>query len=126
MKDLNDAIADVLRFGIVLSSVVIVAGLGLMLAAPPSGVPGSLQQMLATNFGGPTLDASSLILGVARGDALSVLEIGTLILLATPLARVVASVFLFRKQGDMLYVGITLLVLGMLLVAIFGIGPTEA
>jgi uncharacterized membrane protein len=33
---------------------------------------------------------------------------------------------LFRKQGDMLYVGITLLVLGMLLVAIFGIGPTEA
>lgn len=126
MRDLNDTISNVLRIGVVLSSVVIVAGLVLMLAAPPSGVPESLQLMLSSNFGTPTLDAASLLGGIASGSALSVLEVGTLILLATPLARVVASVVLFREERDTLYVGVTLLVLGMLLVAMFVVGPAEA
>jgi uncharacterized membrane protein len=126
LKDLNGAIASVLSVGVVLSSLVIVAGLGLMVAAPPPGVPGSLQQVLASNFGTPTLTPATLVGGVARGDALSILELGTLILLATPLARVAASVVLFLNERDLLYVGVTLLVLGMLLAAIFVIGPMEA
>ena len=126
MKDMNDAIANVLRFGVVVSSLVIVLGLGLTVAAPPPGIPGSLQQMLASKFGAPTLDPASLLRGIASGDPLSILELGTLILLATPIARVVASIALFLRERDMLYVGVTVLVLGMLLVAIFVIGPAEA
>ena len=52
---LNDAIGKVLRYGVVLSSVVLAAGLALMLLAPPPGAPESLQGTIAANFGGPTL-----------------------------------------------------------------------
>jgi uncharacterized membrane protein len=126
LKDLNGAIANVLRIGVVLSTLVIAAGLGLMAASPPPGVPVTLQQMLASNFGAPTVAPATLLGGLAGGNALSVLELGTLILLVTPLARVVASVALFLRERDSLYVCVTLLVLGMLLLGIFGVGSLEA
>lgn len=42
------------------------------------------------------------------------IELGLLLLIATPIARVALSVILFARQRDWLYVGITLLVLGLL------------
>jgi len=125
-NELNETIGNVLRYGVVLSSVVVATGLVLMLLALPPGAPASLQGMLASNFGLPTLSPSKLLGGIAAGNSVSILELGTLILLATPLARVVASVLLFMKERDALYVGITLLVLVMLLFAIFVVGPLEA
>ena len=124
--ELNDTIGDVLRYGVALSSAFVLLGLVLMLLAPPPGVPDSLQGMLATGFGGPTLSLASLLGGIAGGNPVSILELGTLILVTTPLVRVAASVLLFLKEKDMLYVGITLLVLSMLLFAVFVLGPMEA
>jgi uncharacterized membrane protein len=124
--DLNDAIARILRYGVVLSSAVVAAGLALMLLAPPPGTPATLQGTLAANFGRPTLNPSVLLSGIGHGDPVSVLQLGMLILIATPIARVAASVLLFLRERDMLYVGITLLVLGMLLLGVFVVGPLEA
>jgi uncharacterized membrane protein len=42
------------------------------------------------------------------------IELGLLLLIATPIARVALSVILFARQRDWLYVGITLLVLSLL------------
>lgn len=123
---LNETIGKVLRYGVVLSSVVVTVGLVLMLSAPPPGAPTSLEGMLQSRFGLPTLSPSLLLRGIASGNSVSILELGTLILLATPLARVVTSVVLFLRVRDGLYVRITLLVLAMLLFAIFVIGPLEA
>jgi uncharacterized membrane protein len=97
-----------------------------MLLSPPTGFPATLQDALAANFGRPTLNPSSLLAGIGRGSGVSVLQLGMLILIATPITRVAASVLLFLRERDMLYVGITLLVLGMLLLALFVIGPLEA
>ena len=124
--DLNDAIGKVLRYGVVLSSMVVAVGLVLMLSAPPPGTPATLQATLAANFGRPTLSPSALLTGIARGSAVGVLQLGMLILIATPITRVAASVLLFLSERDMLYVGVTLLVLGMLLLALFVLGPLEA
>jgi uncharacterized membrane protein len=124
--DLNDAIGSILRYGVVLSSAVVAAGLALMLLAPPPGTPATLQATLAANFGRPTLSPSVLLAGVGHGDPVSVLQLGMLILIATPITRVAASVLLFLRERDMLYVGITLLVLGMLLLGLFVVGPLEA
>jgi len=124
--DLNDVIGKILRYGIVLSSAVLGAGLVLLLLAPPPGAPGTLQGTIAANFGGPTLSPSALLSGIAHGDAVSILQLGTLVLLATPLVRVAASVLIFLREKDMLYAGITFLVLSMLLFAIFVVGPLEA
>ncbi|MGH9918295.1 MAG: DUF1634 domain-containing protein [Nitrososphaerales archaeon] len=124
--DLNDAVGKILRYGVALSSVVVAVGLALMLLAPPSGTPGTLQVALTSNFGRPTLSPTALAAGVARGSAVDVLQLGLLFLIATPVTRVAASVLLFLREKDMLYVGVTLLVLLMLLFALFVIGPLEA
>ena len=123
---LNDTIGNILRTGVVLSSAVIAIGLVLTLVAPPPGMPETLQGTITANFGGPTMSHTALLTGIAQGSAVSVLQLGTLILLATPIVRVAASALLFFREKDMLYVGVTLLVLGMLLFAIFVIGPLEA
>ncbi|HVB95445.1 MAG TPA: DUF1634 domain-containing protein [Nitrososphaerales archaeon] len=124
--DINDTIGKILRYGVAMSSAVVAAGLVLMLLVPSPGTPGTLQGTIAANFGGPTLSLSALMAGVARGNAVSVLQAGILLLIATPITRVAASVLLFLRERDMLYVGVTLLVLGMLLFALFVVGPLEA
>jgi uncharacterized membrane protein len=123
---LSQAIGKVLRYGVVLSSAVTAAGLAQLLLAPPSGSPVSVQGILDANFGRPTFNPTELIAGTAAGNPISLLQLGALILLATPLVRVAASVLLFLRDGDLLYVGITLLVLATLLVAIFVVGPMQA
>jgi len=42
------------------------------------------------------------------------IELGLLLLIATPIARVALSVILFARQRDWLYVGVTLMVLALL------------
>lgn len=56
-----------------------------------------------------------------RGQGL--IQLGLLVLIATPVARVVFSVLAFLYQRDWLYVGVTLLVLGLLLFGLFGGHP---
>lgn len=123
---LNETIGRILQVGIILSASLIAIGLVLMVAAPPSGAPATLQGALSSRFGGSNLGTSAWLSGVSRGGGLSFLQLGTLVLLATPLVRVGASVLLFLRVGDTLYVGVTLLVLVMLLLAIVVIGPAEA
>lgn len=48
-------------------------------------------------------------------------QAGLLVLLATPVLRVMASVVAFALEGDRLYVAITVGVLAILLLSIFGL-----
>jgi uncharacterized membrane protein len=125
-RELNDTIGAILRYGVALSSAVIVVGLILTVVAPPQGAPATLQGALVANYGRPALSVPALIAEVRGGNPVGVLELGTLILLATPVTRVAASVVLFLEERDGLYVAVTLLVLSMLLLALFVVGPAEA
>ena len=49
----------------------------------------------------------------------SVIQLGLLVLIATPILRVAFSAYAFIRQGDFTYVLITLLVLAMLLYSFF-------
>lgn len=58
-------------------------------------------------------------------DALSfhsrgLIQLGLLLLIATPVARVAFSIYAFLRQGDRTYVVVTLLVLTILLYSLFG------
>jgi uncharacterized membrane protein len=53
-----------------------------------------------------------------RGRGL--IQLGLLVLIATPVARVVFSVFAFLRQRDWTYVVVTLIVLGLLCYSLFG------
>jgi uncharacterized membrane protein len=55
--------------------------------------------------------------GLGHGDPLAILALGLIVLLLTPVARVLISIFAFARERDWLYVGITALVLLILLVS---------
>jgi uncharacterized membrane protein len=55
----------------------------------------------------------------AHGDPRGIIAFGILLLMATPVARVVFSVWAFARERDRLYVGITLVVLALLLYSLF-------
>jgi uncharacterized membrane protein len=48
------------------------------------------------------------------------IQLGLLLLIATPVARVIFSVFGFARERDRMYVGFTLIVLVVLLYSLFG------
>jgi uncharacterized membrane protein len=48
------------------------------------------------------------------------MQLGLLLLIATPIVRVIFSVFAFAIEGDRMYVLFTLIVLAVLLYSLFG------
>lgn len=58
--------------------------------------------------------------GIAAGRGRSLIQAGLLVLIATPVARVVFSLVAFTRQRDWIYVTITLIVLAVLLFSFFG------
>jgi uncharacterized membrane protein len=53
----------------------------------------------------------------------AIIQLGLLLLIATPVARVVFSVVAFARERDFLFVGFTLIVLAVLLVSLFVVRP---
>lgn len=49
-----------------------------------------------------------------------IIQLGLMVLIMTPIARVIFSVFAFLKEKDYLYVTVNLIVLGFLLFSLFG------
>ncbi|MCI0548769.1 MAG: DUF1634 domain-containing protein [Candidatus Rokubacteria bacterium] len=61
--------------------------------------------------------------GAAAGDGRAIMQLGILILLATPVARVALSVVAFIRQRDPTYVIVTCVVLAVLLSSMLGSRP---
>lgn len=119
-------ISSLLKYGVIASTAIIALGVVLTFAHPPSSFPDSFQQLVSTNYGAPQGGLSGLASGLEAGDSGSVLMLGLLVLLATPVVRVAASAVLFAAGRDKTYVVITLLVLSVLLLSTFYVGPLEA
>jgi uncharacterized membrane protein len=109
--------ATLLRAGVLLAAAVVVAGGAVYLWRHGSEHPG-----LATFHDVPgQLKHPALIWrGVLDGRGRGLIQFGLLLLIATPVARVVFSVFAFEQQRDWTYVGITLVVLAVLLFSLAG------
>jgi uncharacterized membrane protein len=56
----------------------------------------------------------------SSGDGLGIMQLGLLLLIATPVARVAFSLAAFAVQRDRLYVVVTLVVLGVLTFSVVG------
>ena len=107
-QQLETSISRMLRVGVSLSALVVFCGGLLYLRAgrTPSSAYHTFSPDLASlrNLRG-TLDGSVHL------DAASVIQIGLLLLIATPIARVAFCVVGFARQRDLLYVGISFAVL---------------
>jgi uncharacterized membrane protein len=124
--DMNVVISDILRYGVAISTILVAAGVALLFLATPQQFPDSIQQLVTTNYGKPTLDLTTLLVGVVSVNPVYMIEMGLIVLLATPVARVAASVVMFAIEKDKLYVAVTLFVLIVLLFGLFVVGPVEA
>lgn len=108
-------ISAVLIVGVAVSATLIGAGFAAALAV---GWQGSLLGTAPTTTAATT-DFSNLPGRLAALEPAAVVQLGLLVLLATPVTRVAASVLGFALEGDRLYTAITLAVLLILLTSIF-------
>lgn len=107
-------VSTVLVIGVTMSAVLIGAG---FLAALAVGWQGSL--LGAATSSASTTDFSNLPIRLSALEPAAITQLGLIALLATPVARVAASVIGFALEGDRLYATITLAVLLILLTSIF-------
>ena len=112
-------IGSLLRSGVILAAAVVLIGAVLFLVRHGHeipdyktfhGEPGSLKTL------------TGIFHGVAALSARAIIQLGLLVLIATPVARVVFSAIAFALERDYLYVFITLIVLGVLSYSLFGGG----
>ena len=110
-------IGNLLRICVIL--VVIIVGIGALLFLPSNA---SLITSYRRFAGEPlALRTVKNILGLAfSGDARGIMQAGLLLLVLTPILRVVFSVFAFLYEKDYLYVVFTLIVLGILAFSLSG------
>lgn len=110
----RNLVSGVLIVGVVTAAALI--GLGLL---------GALLIGWSASLIGTPADGSSATAFAAMGSNLAALrpvglaQLGLVVLLATPVARVGASVVAFALEGDRLYAAMTAIVLAVLLVSIF-------
>ena len=67
----------------------------------------------------PLRSVRATFLGAVHGDPRAIVQLGLVLLIATPVARVALTLAAFAAQRDRLYVGMTALVLVLLLFGLF-------
>jgi uncharacterized membrane protein len=110
--DLDAKISILLRIGVFTSATVILTGGILFLITRGHvladyhtfhGVPDHLDNL------------KGILRGVSHGNPMAIIQLGLVLLIATPVARVILSVFAFAAERDYLYVVISSIVLLVLL-----------
>jgi uncharacterized membrane protein len=116
-QQLENIVGNLLRVGVILAAVVVFGGGALYLTR--HGVTSPDYRV----FHGEPADLRS-VSGVVA-DALSlqgrgIIQLGLLLLIATPIVQVAFSVFAFAQQRDRTYFIVTLVVLAVLLYSLLG------
>jgi uncharacterized membrane protein len=105
-------IGILLRTGVTIAAVVVLAG-----AIPYFLHHSSAHPDYSTFRSEPTnlRHVSGILKSSAALDPAAIIQLGLLLLIATPVARVAFSVFAFAEERDSMYVVITLIVLALLI-----------
>jgi uncharacterized membrane protein len=116
-EQIENVIGAMLRAGVILSTSIVLGG-GIWYLAQF----GEYKPDYAQFHGEP--EALRRISGIVRGimalDARSWIQLGLLVMIATPVARVLFSLAAFAAQRDRTYVVITSIVAAILLFSLFG------
>ncbi len=114
---MDSIISAILRVGVTLAALIVFAGGVYYLAQHGFELP----QYHTFHGQPPQLRTLPGILDFALAShSRGIIEVGLLVLIATPIARVLFSVVAFALQRDRVYVVVTLLVLGVLLYNLIG------
>lgn len=113
----EEIVGNLLRIGVSLAAIVVVVG-GLIYLIHFGTLAPDYRVFRGepSDFRHPSGIISEALSFSGRG----LIQLGLLLLVATPVARVVFSVFAFAKERDWIYVVITLIVLSVLTFSLFG------
>jgi len=118
-QKVEQIVGNLLRVGVIASGVLVLLGGILYLIQEGTdsvavhnyqtfhGVPDNLQTL------------SGIVTGALAWHGQSLIQLGLLLLIATPVARVLFTIFAFLMQRDALYVAITLIVFVILIYSLF-------
>ncbi|MEO8737478.1 MAG: DUF1634 domain-containing protein [Edaphobacter sp.] len=104
-----------LQVGVLLASAVVLAG-GILYVRAHSGSTANYRIFAGEPAG--LRNAKGLFHLLAAGDPMAVIQVGVLLLVATPIARVSFAVIAFALERDRLYVAVSLGVLAILMVGL--------
>jgi uncharacterized membrane protein len=111
-QDLDISVAAMLRFGVSLAALVVLVGGILLLRHPWTHTPDFSHFEVAdkslTSLGG-------IFRGATQLKPRSIIQLGLILLIATPVARVVFCVVGFARQRNKLYVAVSAFVLVILI-----------
>ncbi len=110
-------IGNLLRGGVLLASVLVMVGGGEYLIRHGVEVPNyQFFQGEPAEFRNPLEVGTSILSGRNRG----IIQLGLLLLIATPIVRVACSLLAFARQKDFTYVIVTLIVMFGLIYSLIG------
>lgn len=116
-RQLKQFISNLLKYGVFLATATVLVG-GVLYLMRYGTEPANYQCFRGDSsvFSSP----KDLITAVLSGQCHGIIQLGLLILVATPIARVAFSVLAFLRQRDFTYVVLTLLVLSGLIYSLIG------
>ncbi len=116
-RDIQQLIGKQLRFGVILSSILVLAGGIIYLYRHGAEIP-SYREFTGVRAG---LDSFTGIIHGVRGiHGMEIIQLGVVCLIATPILRVAFSAVAFLLEKDYLYVVLTLVVLGVIIFSMTG------
>ena len=116
-QQVESVVANLLRGGVLLAGAVVALG-GVIFLIRHGRIPPEYSHFAGEPPAFSTV--SGIIQGVASFRGRNIIQLGLLILIATPVARVAFSAVAFMLERDRLYVAITLTVLAVLLFGLAG------
>ena len=116
-QHMDRLIGGLLRAGVILAAAVTLAGGVWHLAQAGTAMPG---YRIFRGEPAELRSVAGVLRGVAAGHSADLIQLGLLLLIATPIARVAFSVYAFAAQGDRTYAIITLIVFGVLAASLAG------
>jgi uncharacterized membrane protein len=117
-RDVEKIVGKLLRFGVITASLVVL--LGGILFLVQNGTQGRPDYHIFKGEKNDFITFDGIFMGLFTLKPMAIIQFGVLLLIITPIMRIVFSLFAFILEMDKLYVIITLIVLAVILGSTFG------
>jgi uncharacterized membrane protein len=119
-RKLEVVIGHTLRIGVITAAVIVLIG-GVLYLVENRSTAVQYHAFHAASKHSDTL--SGIVRNVLALNSYGIIQLGLLVLIATPVMRVVFSIIAFAMERDIVYVIVTLIVLAVLVYSLLAKGP---
>jgi uncharacterized membrane protein len=115
-KDIEKIMGNLLRYGVILSAIIVIIGAVIYLFQHGNALPNYKE--FAGEPKGIT-EVKKVWKTAFDGRGRSIIQLGLLVLIATPIARIIFSIIGYIFEKDYLYIIITIIVLSVILFSLW-------